>query len=217
LAPFYWFVVRAWTINGESRLVDCGFCNSKSDIEAIAEKHGLVGIKSVQVGVDAGFEADDVWSWCARNKWYAFRGDDAVSYRHTKPGHKPVLKYFSPKIKRQVGMGTKEQGVAYCFEYLWSNLSVKSFLTRLKAGNGLPYEVPRNIPDYWRQHMDAEYKQQDKKTKKWRFVPKGKRPNHIFDCENMNVVSAMMANLIPIAWIAAEDEKPDKIEIEQVA
>lgn len=219
LAPFFWYEVRAWSKNGESRMIEIGHRNSKSEIEQIAEAHGLTGIKSVQVGVDAGFESDDTWSWCSTNHWYAFRGDDAVSYRHSKPGHKTVLKYYSPKIKRQVGMGTKEQGAAYCFEYLWSNLSIKSFVTRLKSGNGLSYEVPRNVPDWWAQHMDAEFKKCEMRGGKafYRFVQRGKRPNHGFDVACMNVVCAMMAGLVPVGIMAAEEEKPDKLEIELVA
>jgi hypothetical protein len=217
LSPQFWYLVQAWSQNGESRWVQCGHAETKEEIELIAEKHGLVGDKSVQVAVDAGWEADDTWAWCAKNRWYALRGDDVISYRHTRPGKKSVMKYFSQRIIRRVGVGGKERLSVSCVEFMWSNLSIKNFLNRLKSGKGLYYGIAKDVPKQHSDQLDAEYRKLEQKGGKKvpRWVQRGKRLNHILDCAAMNVVCAFMANLIPIAMAEVEEE-PEKVEIEQV-
>lgn len=216
LSPQFWYVVRAWGQNGESRLVECGHCETKQEVEDIAERHGLIGTKSMQVGVDAGWESDDTWAWCAANHWYAFRGDEATGYRHQRTGKKSVIKFFSPKIPRRVGVGGSQRLAVSCIEFMWSNPSIKSFLSRLKAGTGLYWGIARNVGAFYLPHLDSEYKKAEIKGGKttYRFVQRGKRPNHLWDCECMQLVSAFMANLIPIGLTVAEEE--EKIEIELV-
>lgn len=216
LAPSFWYLVQAFSLNGESRWVECGHCNTKEEIEAIAAKHGLIGKKSVQVGVDAGWEADDTWEWAARNRWYAFRGDDVVSYRHPRPGKKAVLKYFSQRMIRRVGVGGKERLNVSCIEFMWSNISIKNFLSRLKSGNGLYYGIAKDIPKEFVDHLDSEYKKGEVKGSKtiYRWIRKGKRPNHLWDMACLNLVAAFMAGLIPIEM--AEVEEEEKLEIEMV-
>lgn len=217
LSPQFWYLVQAWSQNGESRWIDAGHCETKEEVELIAEKHGLIGLKSVQVAVDCGWEADDTWAWIAQNHWYGLRGDDVAGYRHTRPGKKPVLKYFSPKIIRRVGVGGKNRLNVSCIEFMWSNLSIKNFLSRLRAGKGLYYGIAKNIGDNLIAHLDAEYRKSEvragKTTQRW--VQRGKRPNHLLDCAAMNVVCAQMAQLIPVG-IVEIDEVSEKVEIEQV-
>lgn len=216
LSPQFWFLVQAWSQNGESRWIECGHCETKEEVEGIAERHGLIGQKSVQVAVDAGWEADDTWAWCAKNKWYALRGDDVVSYKHTRPGKKSVMKYFSQRIIRRVGVGGKERLNVSCIEFMWSNLSIKNLLSRLKSGKGMYYGIAKDAPKQFLDHLDSEFRKIEMHggKGKTRWVQRGKRPNHIWDCCCENIVCAFMANLIPIAM--AEVEEEEKLEIEKV-
>lgn len=218
LSPQFWFLVQAWSQNGESRWVECGHAETKEEIELIAERHGLIGNKSMQVCLDAGFEADDCWAWAAARQWYCMRGDDVISYRHTRPGKKSVMKYFSQRIIRRVGVGGKERLNISAIEFMWSNLSIKNLLNRLKAGKGLYYGIAKDIPKQFIDHLDSEYRKSEQKGAKKvpRWVQKGKRPNHLWDCACMNVVCAFMANLIPIAMAEVDEGDSEKVEIELV-
>lgn len=219
LSPRYWFLVQAWSQAGESRIVEVGHCETEEELEDVAKRHELVGNKSVQVAIDAGYDADHIWSLCAKNKWYAFRGDDVSGYRHARPGKKAVIKFFSPKIIRRVGVGGKERYSVSCIEFMWSNLSIKNFLSRLLTGKGtLYYGIPRNIDPAFKLHMDSEYKKAEQKGSKkvHRWVQRGKRPNHWWDCCCESLVCAFMAGLIPVGLTAAEEVDDEKIEIEQV-
>jgi hypothetical protein len=212
LTPKFWYSIEAWAQSGESRRIECGSLMTWEQVEEKAEEFGFTGTKSIQVSVDAGHEPDEVWGRCAKNRWLALRGDDALSYRHPSKvkGAKDKYKPFSPQIRRSVGMGTKEQGLSYAAEFLWSNLAIKNILFRLKTGQGLYYGVPANYPEYYAQHMDSEYRRSEYKdtTAKtvYRWVVRGRRPNHLWDCSAMNLVCAFMANLIPVDFGTVKEE-----------
>lgn len=227
LSPRYWYHVGAWSRDGESRRVDVGFAETQEQIEAIALSHGLTGPKSINVAVDCGFESETQWAWCARNKWVALRGDDAISYAHHihvvkngKPMTKTVMKFYSPKIMRQCGMGKSEQGVLKAAEFLWSNISIKNILSRLKAGTSLYYGIARNIPPYYLEHMDSEYRKTDYKENsnktKYIWLRRGKRPNHLWDCSCMDLVQAFMAGVIPVAYAEAKTDDSDLPQLADV-
>lgn len=213
--PRNWYLVQAWSARGESRVVECGHCNTWEEIEEIAERHNLVDGKASCVCVDCGYDQDDVWEQCAKRRWYAYRGDDALGYRHNKPGKPSTMRYYSPSIRREVGMGTEGQGKLFCIEYLWSNPSIKNFLARLKTGKGLYYGIARNIPDMFLRHMDSEFKKAVPRGMKvvYHWLQRGKRPNHLWDCACMQIVCAFRAGLIPVAFTVAKTEE-DQPQIE---
>lgn len=228
VAPYFWFIVQAWSVNGESRIVELGYCDTWESIKAIAVKHGLDGYdtqrriwRSQQVAIDAGYDHTTVWGQCAQNCWLALRGDDAESYLHPSalPGKPGTMRYYSKGSKKLAGLGSERQNPRFfCIEHSWSNISIKDILYRLKSGQGLYYGIAKDTPKYFFEHMDSEARfsklmPSGKKRNIWQPVNK-RRANHLWDCACMNLVMAFMHGLIPSSVSMAQYSGSETIEID---
>jgi hypothetical protein len=88
----------------------------------------------------------------------------------------------------------------------------KDTLTRLRRAGHHTY--PEDYGDEYRKQMQSEHRTKTNAgTPIW--LPIGDRANHLWDCEVMGILPAMMAKLIGKgknrgATPTAEDEKPEK-------
>ncbi len=60
----FWYVIRAWGLQGESRRIDCGRCYNWTELELI-QKNGLV--EDRLVFIDSGFRTKEVYRACCRH------------------------------------------------------------------------------------------------------------------------------------------------------
>lgn len=200
----YWYVVRAWSKVGESMLISCGRLNSESDIEEARRAHNVF---QDAVIVDCGYEQNEVAKLCAARGWTAFKGDDSKSFpSFSKPtdgsqSKRIELPYTFPPRFIDPGVGTAEQNRMRCRLFLWSNPTIKDFLFRLKTGRGMYWGVPGDAPKEHIQHMSSEMKKKERNKKtgqsEYRWVVIGRRQNHLWDCECMQLVAAMLQGLVP--------------------
>ena len=56
------------------------------------------------------------------------------------------------------------------------------------------WEVPADVPEEYVSQMESEHRV--KKGDKWQWVQIGKRPNHLFDAECLQVLGAVMLKII---------------------
>lgn len=193
----FWFVVRAWSQAGESRLVNEGRLSVWDDIREEQLRHGVGDRETI---IDSGFEATTVYDHCCRWGWTAMKGEDRGEYPHHIEEGIRLLRPFSGILAGDPGIGTSEAGMRVCPLILWSNPTVKDVLHRLRGGKGKRWEVPSDASDDYHAHMRGEAKVETRDTAGrqvwvWRVI--GKRPNHMWDCECMQVVAAMMSELLP--------------------
>jgi hypothetical protein len=139
--------------------------------------------------VDAGYNSYEVYRHCARKGWTALMGDNRPTFMH-KSGKQKVQRFYSPVRKVYVSNGQ------VCRMHYWSNLNLKDSLARLRRNQeGAPgWEIPEDIPEEYLLHMESEHRV--KKGGKWIWVQIGKRPNHLFDAECLQVVGATMLKII---------------------
>ncbi len=193
----YWFVCRAWARNGSSRLVAYERVHTWEDIKAAQDR---LGVAAKAVIVDSGFATNEVYEQCCKYGWTAFKGEDRENFPHYLENGLRVLRAFSTIQAGDPGMGTHLQGARACPLFLWSNPTVKDILWRLKLGKGALWEIPSNIgKDYTEQlNSEAKVKTINKQTgfAVWKWIVIGRRPNHLWDCECMQVVCAMMAEIL---------------------
>jgi hypothetical protein len=183
----FWLVVRAWGADGSSRLLWCERALTWEDIEraqARFEIHGNLVI------VDAGYNSYEVYRQCASHGWTALMGDHRPTFMHKVGPGRRVQRFYSPVRKVYVANGL------ICRMHYWSNLNLKDTLARLRRNqdDSPPWEIPEDIPEEYLLHMESEHR--IKKGDKWMWVQIGKRPNHLFDAECLQVVGATMLKII---------------------
>lgn len=206
----FWHVVRAWAADGSSRLINCGRLGTESDISDAQRFHKVLPDSVI---LDVGYEQNRTAQLCAARGWTAFKGDDRASFSSYKGDRRTVLPYSFPPVMLDPGIGTANQGRMRCRMFMWSNPTIKDFLSRLKAGLGVPFEVPVDAPKEYFQQMSSEMKKRftNKRTgqAEYRYVVIGRRQNHLWDCECMQLVAAMLQGLIPnpFAFVAQETKE----------
>ena len=208
----FWWVVRAWASSGESRQIARGRADTW---EGVAEIQRQYSVRDNNVFVDCGYEQTKVAQECVKRgswmqvpggrtrvSWIALKGVRQETFTHSLKGRQEKrvyseLDYLNPMIGQA-------QGGMRCPFFSWSNLNVKDILRRHRDGDAskflsLPDEAPPGDQWSYTAQMNSEMreKQTDERGKKisiWR--PIGRRPNHYWDCEAMQIVAALIAQVI---------------------
>lgn len=182
----FFAVVRSWSANASSRLIYCGKLQTWEDIEILQEKFEVF---PQLVFIDAGYSTFEVYRNCAKNNWTALMGDGRKDFPHKVNG-KITQRFYS--TARHPLISDKK-----CRMHYWSNLGVKDTLARLRSNqnpdNGSTWEIPSDAPEEYLKMLDSE--QRVRKGNSWEWQQIGKRPNHYWDCEAMQVCAAYMMKL----------------------
>lgn len=198
--PPNWYVVREWYAGGHSRLVEWGKWQTYEDLDEIRQR---LSVKPDVCGVDSGWQRAEVQRQCAQLGYFTLRGDDAESWpEEGKARSKTRLPWRVRKYDPYVG--TNDAGRQRVSELMWSNPSIKDALSVLRDSSKSPvrWEVPEEYAtdEYWR-HLDGEYKERKympatgKTIYRWRT--RGRRwPNHLFDCECMQLAIAICLKIL---------------------
>ena len=185
----FYLVVRAWSINGSSRLLWHEKVLTWEDIEEIQKRFRIL---DNLVFVDAGYNSFEVYKHCGEQNWIALMGDNRANFFHRLPNGKTVLRFYSPVKHIFISRYVK------CRMHFWSNLNVKDTLARIRRNqnpaDGATWEVPTDISEDYLKQMESEHR--IKKGNSWIWEQIGNRPNHYLDCEAMNCAGALMLKIV---------------------
>lgn len=185
----FYLVVRAWSINGSSRLLWHEKVLTWEDIEEIQKRFKIL---DNLVFVDAGYNSFEVYKHCGERNWIALMGDNRANFFHRLPNGKTVLRFYSPVKHIFISRYVK------CRMHFWSNLNVKDTLARIRRNqnpaDGATWEVPTDISEDYLKQMESEHR--IKKGNSWIWEQIGNRSNHYLDCEAMNCAGALMLKII---------------------
>ena len=99
----------------------------------------------------------------------------------------------------------------------FSNEGTKDILAKHRGGHAASWEIPDDAGNDWHVQINSEIKKDTiaKLTKQVvrRWVKIGSRPNHLWDCEVMQIVAALIKGVI--AAPVAEAEKVVDVPAEQ--
>lgn len=213
-SPHFWFVVRAWNEDGSSRAIDAGPLDTWHDVR---EKQTQHGIQDVHVVIDSGYDAPSVYAECLRwgrffprsgrvplwVGWMPSKGMPRKGWRNPKTGVDEP--FFLRGIDPRVGDNAGRQGSLELKLLEFGTDVTKDILERLRKGKtGTRWEVADNVasPEYWR-HLDCEQKvaRLSSATGRttWTWLPRSSKwPNHLADCEVMQVAAAIFHNRLRI-------------------
>jgi hypothetical protein len=195
---FYW-VIRGWSGDGRSRLVDCGYCFSWSQL---AEAHKKYQVHPANVFIDSGYQPDEVLQACAANGWVATRGDQRNEFAwrvKTPVGLKTELRPYSAPVVEAVGSKRVKR-------FYFSNLRLKDVLAALiKRGKHM---IPKDVSDEYRDQMKSEKRTIATNGKPfWEQI--GSKDNHFWDCEVICILPALAWRLTgkPDDVVAPEEKE----------
>lgn len=201
----FWAVCRAWARSGESKLVWEG---KMLTFEEIHDLQLRLQIKGWRVLIDSGYNATQIYEQCVKYKWIALKGEDREYFSHHKKG-KSFRRIYSTQQRGDPGIGKSTQGMKSCPLFLWSNSAAKDILDRLKRNQGALWGIYKDVSAEYLSQMDSETKKlkHHRETGKERYVwvRIGRRPNHLWDCECMQIVAANMTGLLNISGEVQED------------
>jgi phage terminase large subunit GpA-like protein len=201
-----YLVVRGWSASGSSRLIWNERVLTFTDVEVVQERFD---IHPNLVFVDAGHATYDVYRECSQRAWIALIGDRRPTYVHRVKDGKSVQRFYSPR--RKVVLAHNRA----CFVHYWSNLNIKDTLARLRRNQdptqGATWEVPDDIDDDYLAQMESEHRIKEKGVWLWKQI--GNRPNHYFDCENMQTAAATMLKIVGREAVdaATGDDTPTEV------
>lgn len=185
----FYAVVRSWACDASSRLVYCAKLQTWEDVEILQNRFGVF---PQLVFVDAGYSTFEVYRNCAKHNWTALMGDGRRDFPHRVNGK--ITQRFYSTARHPLVSDRK------CRMHYWSNLGIKDTLARLRSNQnpdeGSTWEVPSDVQEEYLKMLDSE--QRVKKGNSWEWRQIGKRPNHYWDCEAMQVCAAYMMKLFKV-------------------
>ena len=215
-APFFWYVVRAWK-DGNSEAVEANFCAKWEDLDAIQLRHR---IRNEMVMVDSGYDPETVYEECAKRCAETPFHKDGL-WRYAAMGWMPskgMARGANWKNKNDVRSSLKED--TYVDPYEKTNRKgevalqllgfdadfFKDILAKLRTGRSDYYQwkVREDVAtdEYWT-HLDAEVKRSivnrrnGKTTTEWQLRSE-RCPNHLLDCEVMQIALASLFGMFTL-------------------
>jgi phage terminase large subunit GpA-like protein len=189
----YWYVIREFGMCGKSRLVSYGRCSTTAELEEIRKANNVPVLNAM---IDSGYKASQVYRFCVATGWKAFKGDDAKFFLTTDAHGKAIRRYWRRTFVDPM-FGTRQaRRVKPIPLFTWSNDSIKDALAELMMGMVGDWTIPKTVGrDYLRQ-VSAERREEHRDGRgRLSYVWKRRGDNHMFDCELMIHVAALITGI----------------------
>jgi len=184
----FYILIRSWSADGKSRIVHWEYVDTWEQVRQLQVSYKVAEIFTFVDSGD-GPNMDEVYRNCATYGWNATKGSGNTDFPwkvQTPYGMKIAYRPYSPAKIAQIGKQS-------CRVFHYSNLILKDTLMRLrKAGH---HTYASNCGDEYRKQMQSEHRSRTE-TGKPIWLQIGDRPNHLWDCETMGILPALMAKLI---------------------
>lgn len=185
----FWAVVRAWGRDGVSRLLWRGRLLTSEQVEDVRKRFAVEPQLCFE---DAQFSTAQVYEDCIRFGWTALHGSGDDGFPHLLKNGRKVQRFYSPIKQTQVPGG-------YARYMFWASDPVKDVLAALVSGKSHAWETPADAGEDYLRQLRGEVKRErvSKATgrSEWRWHKVG--PNHIWDCEAMQVAVALALQILP--------------------
>jgi hypothetical protein len=221
-APYFWYVQRAWDRDKGSEAMAAGSCDTWDDVARIQK---AAGIHDRRVVIDSGFGARseaEVYKTCAEHSdlwivngqalmiggligisgWNACKGLPGRR-RWTDEKTKSSVPYFIRPVDPFLGTNRAGKFGMELFEFSSDTFAdVLDVLSQNKGTFRWTVGKDAQTEDYWR-HWDSEVRawvinaRTNKGTWIWK-LRSARWPNHLRDCEKMQVAFATLLGLLTI-------------------
>ncbi len=202
-APRFWYVIRDWGANGESRKVKHGQANDWVELNQIREQFK---VKDFRVLVDSGDGefADEIYTECTKQghwglsngqqKWFCYNACKGSGlYGFKENDNKP---FKLDKQKPNLGNDPRYKG-AFCLFIVWSNQRIKRMLEHLRDQKGVKWLSNDDDPHY-KEQLSSETNVRTNKGWQYQKIS-DTAANEYWDCEALQVLAATMSGLLTVA------------------
>lgn len=194
----YWFVCRAWSSNGKSQLIDEG---RRALWEDIRETQQELNVASQYTVIDAGYETQEVYSYCHLYGWVAMMGEERKSYTHDT-GIKRRL--YSPAQSRIVygprrgSTSRAPKGSPRVKLILFSSQTAQDLLDwQRRSGD---WKIASDVSEEYLAQIESHKKRHTLNPKTglsdYKWVRIGRSHDHLYDCETMLIAFAAYGKLV---------------------
>lgn len=182
--PHWWGVVRDVARNGDSLLVWEGKLLTDEDAVDMLKRHG---VSPACVVVDSGDDTTHVYLFCLRNGYNAIKGSSEETFAHPSMNGRRI---FSPEKPLHAMVGAPpsfptEPAKEPLF-WFYSKPGIRERLHWWRGADGSKWQVPEDVSDDYKRHMEAEVLQERKVKKTGEIVREWvqvKKRNDLFVCE----------------------------------
>jgi len=184
----FYCLIRSWSVDGKSRLIWWGYVDTWDEVRAEQVKHKVAPVFTFVDSGD-GPNMEEVYRNCAIYGWNATKGSGNTDFPwkvQTPFGIKMAYRPYAPAKVVQVGKQS-------CRMFMFSNLILKDTMTRLRRAGHHTYA--QDAGDEYRKQMQSEHRTRTEAGKPI-WVQVGDRPNHLWDCETIGILPALMARLV---------------------
>jgi hypothetical protein len=204
----------------EARIIDEGRITTWEELE---ERRIALGVEPGRTLADVAFDTLAVQEVIVRYGWTGLWGDNTnrrdFPHHEMANGQRITRKYpFSPVNVGHVGIGTDKtrRQARYFF---WCQAPVKSMYHRLRSGLATyRFTIPQDVSSDYQKQTAVEFKRQEVNrdgSKKWTWTVMKSRANHLLDCDQMNLVAALLDSRLRAVLFTTEAEAPEKEESEK--
>lgn len=184
----YW-VVRAWALDGRSRLVACG--RTDAGWEAIRAKQLEFGVEDKRTWIDSGNWAKEVYGICSRFGWQTMKGDDQDYFPTKDERTGEVIRRIYRRAKDDPFVGSSTN------LYLFSRPSTLEAIELFIQGKALEWQVPPHVNEEYAASLTCFRRMPDDTKKGWHWHEQ-KSINHFLACERMMLVAAILDPFLSI-------------------
>lgn len=141
----FWYVVRAFSKDGESRLVACGRADSWAEVDRQREINLVL---PQRVNVDPRHESRQVLEACAFFGWKWLEADERSKiYTHMLEDGRKVMRPYAPVSPRDALLGLAGQGTKIAYGMRFSKTWARNTTHRHIVGQGKYWGLPSDIVD----------------------------------------------------------------------
>lgn len=191
--PHWWLVIRDADKDANTLLVYEGKCETDEDAADVIKRHGVIPRCVV---CDSGDDTLHVYQFCLRHGYSAIKGGKSNTYAHVDGSHR-IYSEKKPLTVDRLAMelvfpplGEDEyHRIVYHHDepmfFFYSKAGIRDRLNNLRSIPGIKWEVPGDVSDDYKLHMDSEEMKDGKDkhgypTKEWTQI---RTRNDLFVCE----------------------------------
>ncbi len=194
----FWATIRSFSKSGDSRLVWAEKVETYNDIRSVQTR---LGVKDEHVFLDCAYDPQRVFAECCKYGWQCFLGSDSPWFE-TEVGGRKTKQVYARGTDGIPGIGTSAMKYRRVKVWRWSSPSVQDMLATLKRGEDttISWTIARDTSDEYRKQISNKIKREKINPvtgkKKWEWLNIGKKNDHFWDCESMQVVVACLSGIL---------------------
>jgi len=189
----YFWVVRAFSKSGESRLIAYGKALTK---EALEDKRKELHVPILNCALDTGYMATDCYRFCLATGWKAFKGEDDEWFFHSEVGPEGKKRSVRKSWERTVVDANMGRGGLRRFLklYRWSNPRMFDMLASCMGGIVPGWTLPKDTERAYLRHLSSYVREEvkDKLGRPKLVWRKRWDEDHYRDCELQILVMAVI-------------------------